>query len=85
MINPAHKFAVYEYLDTVTDPFYIGKRFISGNGKPGKSTKIVATADTVEECQKHIPEKLGDLAAWLIHLNAQTNGALGRMLTEDDS
>ncbi len=81
-INPAHRYAVYEYTDKVSDPYYIGKRFWSGNGAPGPNQKIVLTSDSTEECiaaMDHSPKALFD---WFAHQDAQTGGALGRMLSE---
>ena len=60
MINTAHKYAVFEYNGNVEDKYYVGKRFISGNDKPGETYPaqnkmfIVATADTTEELQQHL-------------------------------
>ncbi len=82
-INPSHRYAIYEYLDNVSDPYYRGKRFISSNGGYGDTTKIVATADTTEECQQYLDHSPMALLGWLMHQNAQTGGALGRMMMED--
>lgn len=89
-INPAHALAVYEYTDKVADPYYRGKRFISANTlldakSTSERTVIVATADTVEECQRHIPSGPMEILGWLLHQNAQSGGALGRLLAGEDA
>lgn len=72
-INPAHPYAVYEYTDEVNDKYYRGKRFISANDPAlCHHTKIVATGETVEECQQHLPPV--DLGAWLRHSLMETMG-----------
>ncbi len=87
-ISPSHRFAVYQYTDRVTDPYYIGKRFISANTIDAKSDSdrmvIVATADTVEECQLHLDNSPRAMAEWLAHQDKLTGGALSRMLAESD-
>lgn len=87
-ISTAHRYAVYEYTDKVSDPYYRGKRFISANTPDAKSDSdrmvIVATADTTEECAQHIDQSPMRLVEWMCHQNAQTGGALGRMLAGED-
>ena len=84
-INPTHEYAVYEYTDKVSDPYYIGRRYISVNNCSSGRTVIVATADTIEECQQHIESKPSDLLEWMLHQDRQTGGALSQMISGADN
>ncbi len=81
--NPNHAYAVYEYTEGVSDPYYVGKRFWSANGEPGPNQRIVATSDSTDECIAYMDRSPKALMDWLLHQNAQTGGALARMLAQE--